>query len=267
MDERVGQVRKMMSNDEIANDSRFLEGHCRDEYGNMEQGRDDNEDDNATRQTSFVKMMPSTLSREARLTDTYSETPKTKFVRVLWDLENIRESKREGGMNAVSKIRDFLKDKGFAGGSDIRVTAFSNPENCPVSHKTIEELDKGGVELVWVAAKRGGADRKLGLRISQEMHMLRDHANTTFVIISSDQNFRHHMQVLMNAGYTVIIIHKAPPGNWTKSLEMCATAAYHWDRDVLEKDSLNTNQTSDEDIEISTASFHHRKLDKNHQLR
>ena len=54
-------------------------------------------------------------------------------MRVLWDLENIRESKREGGLNAVSKIRDFLKDKGFAGGADIRVTAFFNPENCPSS--------------------------------------------------------------------------------------------------------------------------------------
>ena len=84
----------------------------------------------------------------------------------------------------MSKIRDFLKDKGFAGGSDIRVTAFFNPENCTVSHKTIEELDKGGVDLVWVAAKREDADRKLGLRISQEMYVLRDHANTTFVIIS-----------------------------------------------------------------------------------
>ena len=149
------------------------------------------------------------------MTDTYSETPKTKLVRVLWDLENIRESKREGGLNAVSKIRDFLKDKGFAGGADIRVTAFSilRTVHHPVSYKTIEELDKAGVELVWAAAKREDADRKLGLRISQEMHVLRDHANTTFVIISSDQDFRHHMQVLMNAGYAVIIIHNAPPGN------------------------------------------------------
>ena len=78
-----------------------------------------------------------------------------------------------------------------------------------MSYKTIEELDKGGVELVWVAAKREDADRKLGLKISQEMHVLRDHANTTFVIISSDQDFRHHMQVLINAGYAVIIIHNA----------------------------------------------------------
>ena len=71
MDERVGQVRKLMLNDEIGNNSRFLEGHCRDEYGNMARCKDDNEDDNVTRQTSFVKLMPSTLSREARLTDTY----------------------------------------------------------------------------------------------------------------------------------------------------------------------------------------------------
>ena len=47
MDERVGQVRKMMSNDEIGNNSRFLEGHCKDEYGNIARGKDDNEDDNA----------------------------------------------------------------------------------------------------------------------------------------------------------------------------------------------------------------------------
>ena len=136
----------------------------------------------------------------------------------------------------------------------------------PVSYKTIEELDKGGVELVWVAAKREDADRKLGLRISQEMHVLRDHANTTFVIISSDQDFRHHMQVLMNAGYTVIIIHNSPPGNWTKSLEMCATAAYHWDRDVLEKDSLNTNQTSDDET-LKRSSIGNKSLNvRSHEI-
>lgn len=163
-----------------------------------------------------------------------------KFVRVLWDLENVTVSKRFGGLNAVKKLRDFLKRLGLIGhGIDTRVTAFFNPENSPVSSKTIEELDKAGVELVWVATKREDADRKLGYRISQEMHVLRDASNTTFVIISSDRDFRHHMQLLLNGGYSVIIIHNALNSKWSQSLEMYATAAFRWDQDVIGMDPKN----------------------------
>ena len=47
---------------------------------------------------------------------------------------------------------------------------------------------------------------------------------------------------------------------------MCATAAYHWDRDVLEKDSLNTNQTSDDET-LKRSSIGNRSLNvRSHEI-
>jgi hypothetical protein len=81
-----------------------------------------------------------------------------------------------------------------------------------------------------VSSKREDADRKLGLRINQEMMVL-PHAETTFVIISSDQDFRHYYQLLNSAGYEVIVVHNAGPGpcaKWVQVLEMHAHKAYRW---------------------------------------
>ena len=96
----------------------------------------------------------------------------------------------------MSKLRKFLKEKGLvASGVDTRITAFFNPNGGCVSQKVVGELDMSGVELVWVSQKREDADRKLGLRISQEIQVLSP-SHTTFIIISSDQDFRGHMQLL-----------------------------------------------------------------------
>lgn len=70
-----------------------------------------------------------------------------------------------------------------------------------------------------MSSKREDADRKLGIRINQEMLVLQP-AVTTFVIISSDQDFRHHMQLLQNQGFTVIVIHNANNDKWSQVLEM-----------------------------------------------
>jgi hypothetical protein len=81
-----------------------------------------------------------------------------------------------------------------------------------------------------VSSKREDADRKLGLRINQEMMVL-PHAETTFVIISSDQDFRHYYQLLNSAGYEVVVVHNAGPGpcaKWVQVLEMHAHKAYRW---------------------------------------
>jgi hypothetical protein len=83
---------------------------------------------------------------------------------------------------------------------------------------------------IWVSSKREDADRKLGLRINQEMMVL-PHAETTFVIISSDQDFRHYYQLLNSAGYEVVVVHNAGPGpcaKWVQVLEMHAHKAYRW---------------------------------------
>lgn len=54
-----------------------------------------------------------------------------------------------------------------------RVTAFFNPSNGAVSKHTVNDLDKAAVELVWVSSKREDADRKLGMRINQDMQVSR----------------------------------------------------------------------------------------------
>ena len=59
-----------------------------------------------------------------------------------------------------------------------------------------------------------------------------DPRHTTFVIISSDQDFRHFYQLLKGEGYGVIVIHEAIEGNWVEVLEMHADFAYRW-RDIM----------------------------------
>jgi hypothetical protein len=191
--------------------------------------REDDADD-----ASSVSSNTTTSSAALSVNSTEASSSAKIFVRVLWDLENIAVPRRIGGLNVVSKIRDFLAKKGLLGtGIDTRITGFFSPEHKTMSSKTVEELDKAGVELVWVSSKREDADRKIGYRISQETQVLKDHKNTTFVIISSDQDFRHHMLLLLNEGYRVIVIHNAPPGKWSQSLEMQASEAYRWQEDVF----------------------------------
>lgn len=53
----------------------------------------------------------------------------------------------------------------------VRITAFFNPTGGAVSKHVAHDLDKAAVELVWVSSKREDADRKLGMRINQEMQV------------------------------------------------------------------------------------------------
>lgn len=155
-------------------------------------------------------------------------TSSTKVCRVLWDIENIPVNPNIGGLQTVIQLTNYLKLKGVTGeGIDTRISAFLNPFNKSIPKKVIEELNKASVELICASAKREDSDRKLGIRINQEMQLLNP-ACTTFVIISSDQDFRQHVQLLTNAGYKVIVIHEAKNDNWKNALEMHATAGYDW---------------------------------------
>ena len=82
-------------------------------------------------------------------------------------------------------------------GIDSRITVFFNPGNRSIAKAVIEDLDKAAVEMVsilylikyiylktclkvWVSAKREDADRKLGIRINNEMkvgHILNQYCN------------------------------------------------------------------------------------------
>lgn len=155
-------------------------------------------------------------------------TTNIRICRVLWDLENVQVSAALGGIKTVMQLQDFLKKQDLMGpGVDTRITAFFNPFNKHISKKVIEELNKASVELVCASSKREDADRKLGIRINQEMQLLNP-ALTTFVIISSDQDFRQHIQLLANAGYKVVIIHDARHESWRNTLEMHASLSFEW---------------------------------------
>lgn len=70
-----------------------------------------------------------------------------------------------------------------------------------------------------------------------------DPTTTTFVIISSDQDFRHHYQLLSGAGFKVIVVHDAKGGTWTQVLEMHADKAFLW-RDIMANKDLEVGVES-----------------------
>lgn len=149
-------------------------------------------------------------------------------VRVLWDIENVSVPKSLGGLKTVANLREFLKSRGLLGaGIDNRITAFFNPSQRSVSQKTVNELDKAGIELIWVSTKREDADRKLGMRISQEMQVLIP-SMSVFVIISSDQDFRSQMQLLQSSGFRVVVIHQCKTEDWKAAMEMYCSDAFDW---------------------------------------
>jgi cold shock CspA family protein len=178
----------------------------------------------ALMQRTYEELYPSVTPDVAR-------TPAVKSLRmcrVLWDLENINVDPSHGGIHTVRALNDYLKSCDLLGpGIDTRITAFFNPFNRSISKKVIEELNKASVELVCASAKREDADRKLGMRINQEMQILIPEL-TTFVIISSDQDFRQHIQLLSNAGYRTIVVHEARHESWRSALEMHASSSVEW---------------------------------------
>ena len=204
-----------------------------------------------------VLFLPSTV---AQADNAESGTPSTegaqqpsfsgakKIVRVLWDVENIQVPKRLGGLRTVAALSSFLRSVNLMGqGVDARITAFFLPTRMPKG--VVQELDKAAVEMVWVSSKREDADRKLGMRIMQEMAVLPP-ASTTFVVISSDADFRTHIQQLSNQGFAAIVIHDAPESNavWTETLVMHASAAYRWSKlldDFAPADSPSPGGASD----------------------
>jgi len=181
-----------------------------------------------------IELYPSSKLDDIKTNNSNDDTKANSqyFVRVLWDIENIRVQKEKGGLNTVDDLNVFLRQKGlFGNGIDTRITAFYNPKKSGLKETIVEELDKASVELVYVSSKREDADRKLGKRISQEISVLKP-SQTTFIIISSDQDFRHQVQVAVNAGYKVIIIHDAEGRKHTQTLELHATESYQW-RDIV----------------------------------
>jgi len=184
---------------------------------------------------SFSEMMEDQFNKRYQLNtnplNSVSTVPQKCVVRVLWDLENVKVPKHLGGIRTVSALNNFLRSVGLGGvGTDTRITAFFAQGR--VAKAVVQALDKAAVELVWVSTKREDADRKLGTRIMQEMSVLPPQS-TTIVVISSDQDFRTHIQQLNNGGFKSVVIHDAPDkSNWSETLVLHAHTSYRW-ADVL----------------------------------
>ena len=197
--------------------------------------------------STYIRGAPAGDHREIAAPSSSSSSPSSsphtqaqntvrKSVRVLWDLENVPCSKKMGGMRTVTALQGFLRSLSLVGpGIDARTTAFFGMGK--INKSVIAELDKAAVELVWVSAKREDADRKLGTRIMQEMAVLPP-AQTTIVIISSDQDFRSYVQQLTNSGFSAIVIHDVPEhGNtatWRNALCMHASQSFKWSKIIDE---------------------------------
>lgn len=195
-----------------------------------------------------------------------------RHVRILWDIENVQVPKNHKALTLIANLQKFLADQTpilFGPGIDVRITAFFNPSSNRVPSHVVDDLDRAAVELVWVSKKREDADRKIGgdvvctltcdvlyttngflllinpgIRIHQEMQVLKPPERVSFMLISSDNDFRHHIQLLKNTGYEAIVVHNAQErkvdgktpstdSSWQQALELHATKAFHW-KDIVE---------------------------------
>jgi len=153
-------------------------------------------------------------------------------VRVLWDIENVRPGSM-GGLSATIRLNDFLRTQGLFGpGVDTLVTVFINARAIESHRRLMDELDKSNVEIVRTSDKREDSDRKLSLRLRREMDVLPP-AATTIVLISSDQDFRNDVQLAVQRGFDVTVLHNAPKASrHAQTLAMYATRVFHWVDDV-----------------------------------
>ena len=100
-------------------------------------------------------------------------------------------------------------------------------------------------------------------------------SSTSFVVITSDQDYRHHFQSLRNSGYSIIVIHKALSSNWINIMELHSTEAYHWNDIMMTTPTIPTTTittSSSSTTTISTISDKkkvkkkHKSTNKNEQL-
>lgn len=168
-------------------------------------------------------------------------SPCSRVVRVLWDIENmnplmLRNSKREtnnasdfivdlntflisvdcmgSGIDCqVSTFINFIRDRRSSGSTEKEGKSSYNANGYkPVTEQVLNEVDKANVEIIFASKKREDADRKLCNRWLHDMTSFRNMGvpNVTFVLLASDQDYRHMVQSAVNNGYTVLWVHEAP---------------------------------------------------------
>ncbi|CAM9596621.1 unnamed protein product [Chrysoparadoxa australica] len=154
-------------------------------------------------------------------------------VRCLWDVENLPVPKGLSAFQVVQSIKAFLRELDLEGRHvrTFEITAFFSPHNCSVSKPQLASLDRAGVEMVMAGDKAEAADRKLVKRLNREMDVL-EAGGTTFVILSSDNDYADDLKRLRERGYSTVLI--SSPRTNTAALVAEAKVAYDWNK-VLEK--------------------------------
>jgi hypothetical protein len=113
----------------------------------------------------------------------------------------------------------------YGKGVNFHISAFRNISKKTLL-RTVEELDKAGIEIIWCSTKREDADRKLAKRFLHYIEEL-PCRRTTLIVISSDQDFRNEFQLAKTKGFDCIVMHDAKSPRWIQTLELYAKG-YRW---------------------------------------
>jgi len=189
---------------------------------------------------SFGMMMQKEAQRMAAEAEADAEDLRIeasdKFLRVLWDVENVPYPRGVQPQDVTEAVLQMLSRHGLTGpGVDDLVTVFYSPQKRTVAPRQAEAMDKAEFEQVFCGTKREDADRKLVRRLHQDMRVLpRDGDRTTFVLISSDQDFRTEIRRATQSGFKVYVVHTAPENsNHLRTLERFASGVLGWREEVL----------------------------------
>ena len=80
---------------------------------------------------------------------TPERTGTVKYVRVLWDIENIGVTRAHGAVNTVRALRGFLAANGLDGrGIDVKISSFHALTKSGIGVALARQLDHAGVEQV-----------------------------------------------------------------------------------------------------------------------
>ncbi len=156
-----------------------------------------------------------------------------KFIRILWDIENVALPKESSVCSIVRQLQVYVMTQARVGRDepfDMLVTAFMCPSKFHTTHAIanyIRLLDSACIEIIAVSEKREDADRKLVARAQRESRVLPP-SDTVFAIVSSDKDFCPLYASLRSLGFRVIVVHCATTLEWEDSLSLYAHVCVQW---------------------------------------
>ncbi len=173
-----------------------------------------------------------------------------KFVRILWDIENIALPKESSPSAIVQQLQMYAltqarmyKDEPF----DILVSAFVCPSKFQNAHALanfVRLLDSAGIEIIAVSDKREDADRKLVARALRECRVLPP-TDSVIVVVSSDKDFCALYGSMRSLGFRVVVVHCATNLEWEESLALYANVCVRWN-DIIRTNRFDRLPSPDE---------------------